>query len=176
MQQVGSVYNGGHGAHTNSAHGNGAFGSQKADRDVRSSADAELVRTAKFAENPPAGSSSEKLKDSLLMSFINWFSEHLKTVAGSEKTPISSDSKSVSDTGRKIIAEVAADGSTNRIAADRDISLRAQANVTEDAALHLLSAGALAETIPEPGQKHQSLFDTDDVGVRVRAKVSQTPF
>jgi len=176
MQQVGCVHHVGYNAYTGSAHGNGATGSQQAGHNVEASANAELVRTTEFSQNPPEGSSSDKLKDSLLMSFVNWVSGRLNTVVGTGETSISSNKKSVSGISQKIIAAGAPKSTASRISADRNTSLRAQANIADDAALHLLSAGALAETISEPGQKHQTLFDADDAGVRVRAKVAQTPF
>lgn len=176
MQQVGCVHHGGYNAYPGSTYGNGATGSQQADHKVEASANAELVRTAELSKNPPEGSSSDKLKDSLLMSFINWVSEHLNTVVGTGEASISSGKNSSSGTNRKIISAATPENTANRISDDRDASLRAQANIADDTALHLLSAGALAETISEPGQKHQTLFDADDAGVRVRAKVAQTPF
>ena len=167
MQQVGSVHDGARRAYAGRANVDGTIGNNQTERAVGASTKSESVRTIKSKVNPQRGGGSGRLKDALLMSFINWFSEHLKTEVGTEEASISSDRKSVSGMSLKIIAATAA---------EPDISLRAQANVTEDTALHLLSAGAIAETIPEQGQKHQSPFGADDVGSRERARISQMPF
>jgi len=176
MQHIGSLHSAGYHAYTGRTHGNGATGSPQAGHNVTASVDAEPVRTTEFSQNSPEGSSSDKLKDSLLTSFISWLSEHLSTAVGAEETSVSSDNKSFSGANGKLTGAAAPENAANRITADRHTSLQAQGNIADDTALHLLSAGALSETIPEPGQKHQTLFDADDAGVRVRAKVSQKPF
>lgn len=176
MQHLGSVRAGVYSAYGRGARGDGGIGNRQTEGDVGSSADAKPLYAPESIGTASQDSSSEKLKDAFLMSIINWLSEHLKTVAGTGGVSISSGNKSVSGTNLSIVAEAAANGTVDRIAAEGDISLRAQANVAEDTALHLLSAGALAETVQEPGHKHQTLFEADDVDLRIRAKVSQTPF
>ena len=141
-----------------------------------SSTNANPVQTAEFAVNATRDSSSDKLKDALLTSFIDWLSEHVKIVFDAGETPISSGNKSATDIKQEIIAPKIRDSMASLIAANRTMSLLVQANVTQDTALHLLSTGALAETVPEPGQKQQALFEADAMGIRARAKVAQKPF
>ena len=127
-------------------------------------------------EDMPADSSSEKLKDALLTSFVDWFSEHSKTGSDVPEISASSADKPESGASREIVAAQAAGRVASEIASNRPMSLIAQANVTQDAALHLLSMGALAETIQEPGQKPHTLFDADYMDVRTKvAKMPHEP-
>lgn len=188
MQQITSIYNSG-GAYVHSALKNGVTGNRQSEadpgppasawslgHDSHVLADSRLLRAAGPAESQDRASSSGKLKDTLLMSFIDWFHEHLKIAGHIEKVSTASKNDLLSDISRKISDSGVAEYVAGRIAADSEFALRAQANVSENTALHLLSAGAVAETVHEPGQKQQTLFDADDTGVRVRAKVAQTSF
>jgi len=152
------------------------IGSPPTAKGTMPSTNAEPVQTGEFAVNATENSSSDKLKDALLTSFINWLSDHIKMIAGAEETPISSGNKSATDIRQEIIAPKVRDSMASLITANRTMSLLVQANATQDTALHLLTTGALAETVPEPGQKQQTLFEADDMGIRARAKVAQKPF
>jgi hypothetical protein len=84
-----------------------------------------------------------------------------------------SEGKAERSLNREIDSAQTADRMASEITSNRPMSLMAQANVTQDAALHLLSMGALAETIQEPGQKPHTLFDADYMDVRT--KVAKMP-
>ena len=127
-------------------------------------------------EDIPADSSSEKLKDALLVSFLDWSSGHSKTGSDMPEISASSEGKPESGASWEIVAAQVVGRVASEIASNRPMSQKAQANVTQDAALHLLSMGALAETIQEPGQKPHTLFDADYMDVRTKvAKMPNEP-
>ncbi len=121
------------------------------------------------------GSSSDKLKDALRVSFTDWLSESF-SAGGGNKTSVSSKNKSLADRSQEVISAKMVDGMAQQITANSAVSRLAQANVTQDVALYLLSVGALTEAVPEPEQKQLTLFETDEMGMRIKTRVPPRPF
>lgn len=172
MQEVGNVQSGGYRARVlNAASREGSDSGQ-----VRRRAGPERARKTGFAEDSAEDRSSDKLKDALLVSFLDWFSEHFTTGSKTPEMSSASEGKPERGAGREIVADQTADRVAEEIASNRPLSLLLQANVTQDTALYLLSAGALAETVQEPGQKPHTLFDADYMDLRTKtAKMPNTP-
>ena len=140
---------------------------------VASSPDIKPDGTSKFLEKPDEDSSSEKLKDALLVSFIDWFSGHLTTGSYTPEISAASEGKLAKSMSREADSAQSVGRMAREITSNHHTSLLIQANVAQDTALHLLSVGALAEAVQEPDQKQHTLFDADYMDVRT--KVAKMP-
>ncbi len=197
MQEIGSVQSGAYYARVQGAtskeqsdddqvrHGSDGTSGRKSVREqIDSSVDIKLGAKEKFWEKPDEGSnsepdedsSSEKLKDALLVSFIDWISGHLNSGSVAPAMSAASKNKLLKSANGEIDSAESAGRMAREIASNRPMSLLVQANVGQDTALHLLSAGTLAEAVQEPDQKQHTLFDADYMDVRTKvSKISHRP-